>query len=271
MKSLIKRKYHTLIAISAIVLLFFSCEYQEFADADYPDQLIYMPAALYNNFMIDAVSQKVGESPTPGYPERYKVDLQNNKFNVLLGAYRSGIYADGSFKIDVNANTDTISNLLEIDGALPVGTLLLPSDKYSLVSSVEMKNLERLAKFDLEVDLEFLLNNYPNGKFAIGIEISSAEREVNPDLATTIIVIDTKIMLPTAGFLVQVSGKTIKTKNNSENGVSYLWDFGDGETSSEKEPGHTYTNSGSYNITLTTIGITGEEDQAVYTKNVNIL
>lgn len=45
--------------------------------------------------------------------------------------------------------------------------------------------------------------------------------------------------------------------NNSTDAVSYLWDFGDGDTSTQAEPIHTYQNDGTYTITLTVTGIGG--------------
>ncbi|MBK3515876.1 PKD domain-containing protein [Carboxylicivirga marina] len=39
--------------------------------------------------------------------------------------------------------------------------------------------------------------------------------------------------------------------NNSSNATSYEWDFGDGNTSNEVDPVHTYSNSGTYNVQLT--------------------
>lgn len=43
----------------------------------------------------------------------------------------------------------------------------------------------------------------------------------------------------------------IQFNNSSENATDYLWDFGDGNTSMEKNPMHWYTNAGSYKVTLT--------------------
>ena len=40
--------------------------------------------------------------------------------------------------------------------------------------------------------------------------------------------------------------------NTSENGISYSWNFGDGTTSTEESPKHTYALSGSYDLTYTT-------------------
>jgi len=270
MKNIKKNKIGFFTIVVIITVVFTSCEYQEFADTDYPDQLIYMPAAFYNNYMIDAIPGEVGDNPTPGYPERFKVDATNNSFNILLAVYRAGINANGSFDVNIAVNTDTIQSLLATADALPEGTVLLEPENYSIVNSVQMNDGERLAKFDLEVDLDHLVNSAPGGVYALGVEISSEEREVNPDLAITVIVIDTKIMLPTADFLIMVDGKTILTRNESKNAVSYLWDFGDGNTSTEKDVEHTYDQAGAYTITLTAVGVSGEQYQSVLSKNVNI-
>nr|WP_319401619.1 PKD domain-containing protein [uncultured Carboxylicivirga sp.] len=45
--------------------------------------------------------------------------------------------------------------------------------------------------------------------------------------------------------------------NNSIDAYNYLWDFGDGNISSEKEPMHTYYTSGNYTVSLTVEGAGG--------------
>lgn len=39
--------------------------------------------------------------------------------------------------------------------------------------------------------------------------------------------------------------------NSSENAVSYLWDFGNGDTSTEANPSYTYEKHGTFAVTLT--------------------
>ncbi|WP_439697099.1 gliding motility-associated C-terminal domain-containing protein [Mucilaginibacter sp. AW1-7] len=63
---------------------------------------------------------------------------------------------------------------------------------------------------------------------------------------------------PVAAFDTDPSNTTalygplaIQFKNRSVNADSYLWDFGDGTTSTESEPGHTYNNKGEYTVKLT--------------------
>ena len=54
---------------------------------------------------------------------------------------------------------------------------------------------------------------------------------------------------------------------SSDNAVSYLWDFGDGTTSTEKDPVHVYSNAGYYEVKLT---ITGQTDTDVAEQTVLI-
>ncbi len=48
--------------------------------------------------------------------------------------------------------------------------------------------------------------------------------------------------------------------NASENGNSYLWDFGDGNTATDASPTHTYDSAGRYTVSLTTTGADGSKD-----------
>ena len=52
--------------------------------------------------------------------------------------------------------------------------------------------------------------------------------------------------------------------NKSMNGITYLWDFGDGTTSTEINPVHTYTEEGDYTVTLSVDG--GECGNGTVTK-----
>ena len=46
-------------------------------------------------------------------------------------------------------------------------------------------------------------------------------------------------------------------ENNSENGNAYLWDFGDGSTSTDFEPSHLYANGGTYTVMLVVYDVEG--------------
>ncbi|HHJ49448.1 MAG TPA: PKD domain-containing protein, partial [Phaeodactylibacter sp.] len=51
--------------------------------------------------------------------------------------------------------------------------------------------------------------------------------------------------------------------DTSQNAVSYLWDFGDGQTSGESNPVHTYTDAGSYAVTQWVFGAGGCSSAAI--------
>lgn len=64
-------------------------------------------------------------------------------------------------------------------------------------------------------------------------------------------------------FATQTSGcegLTVSFVENSENAVSFIWDFGDGSAlSNESNPTHTYNTAGQYTVSLTTVGVGGCE------------
>ena len=63
------------------------------------------------------------------------------------------------------------------------------------------------------------------------------------------------VEVPTADFngssLFGCGPLTINFTNASTTAVSYLWNFGDGNTSTLENPTHTYQNRGSYSVSLT--------------------
>jgi len=82
---------------------------------------------------------------------------------------------------------------------------------------------------------------------------------------------------PTAGFTSDVSSKTddsVKVdfldESTEGDGVleTWLWDFGDGATSSEQSPTHTYQSGGDYTVTLKIIDSNGLESEVTKTVSV---
>jgi PKD repeat protein len=61
----------------------------------------------------------------------------------------------------------------------------------------------------------------------------------------------TVYQLPLAGFTFGQNSFVVDFTNTSSNAVSYLWDFGDGETSTEENPTHVYGQDGTYEVSLT--------------------
>lgn len=76
---------------------------------------------------------------------------------------------------------------------------------------------------------------------------------------------------PAAGFTYEVDPAdffTVDFTNTSINAQTYSWDFGDGNTSTEASPSHTYDAEGNFTVTLTAENSIGEID--VITADVSI-
>ena len=78
--------------------------------------------------------------------------------------------------------------------------------------------------------------------------------------------------LPASGFSSSILGAIATFTNTSTNASSYLWDFGDGETSTQISPSHTYANNGTYTVTLVSTGPCGtaSDTQTITIITVNI-
>ena len=63
--------------------------------------------------------------------------------------------------------------------------------------------------------------------------------------------------VPSTGFSYAVDQGTVTFTNQSLNATTYLWNFGDGSTSVETNPVHTYAESGAYTVELTAINVCG--------------
>jgi PKD repeat protein len=76
--------------------------------------------------------------------------------------------------------------------------------------------------------------------------------------------------MPIAFFEPDTSGcspLTVHFVNNSQNGESYLWDFGDRVFSVDSVPTHTYYTPGNYIVTLTVTNLSG---QSIHTNGIRV-
>lgn len=68
---------------------------------------------------------------------------------------------------------------------------------------------------------------------------------------------------PKADFNYEISGSTVTFTNTSTDGNTYSWDFGDGATSTEESPSHTYDSFAAYIVELTATNATGSDTKSV--------
>jgi PKD repeat protein len=72
---------------------------------------------------------------------------------------------------------------------------------------------------------------------------------------------------PEAAFSYVVDQTTVEFTNETVGVGTYLWDFGDGNTSTMVSPTHTYTDGGTYTVTLT---VTNNCGTTTFTETVSV-
>lgn len=77
-------------------------------------------------------------------------------------------------------------------------------------------------------------------------------------------------MIPIANFQYNVQGLTaVLVDGSTNNPVSWLWDFGDSQTSTLQNPQHVYSVAGDYEVIL--ISTNGDGDSSPFTQSIKIL
>lgn len=76
-----------------------------------------------------------------------------------------------------------------------------------------------------------------------------------------------KTEAPKAAFSWENDGLVVSFSNLSKNADSYKWEFGDGQTSTETSPKHTYAAFGEYTVVLT---VTGQGGTTSYTEAISL-
>jgi PKD repeat protein len=74
--------------------------------------------------------------------------------------------------------------------------------------------------------------------------------------------------IPTVEFTYIADALAVSFTNNSTNGDSYLWDFGNNETSTSVSPSHLYDEPGTYVATLT---VTNDCGVATFTEEIDVI
>lgn len=93
--------------------------------------------------------------------------------------------------------------------------------------------------------------------------------------STTILDVQLAPTLPTANFIADNTQycsipASVQFINTSSDAASYLWDFGDGTTSTQTNPLHTYSNYGDYTVKLIAYGVFGGQDTITISNFISV-
>lgn len=270
MKNTIIRSFKIVLFLVCVTILGISCEYEDYAEADYPDQMLYMPAAINGLFVIDALPERVDFLPTPGMAYDFEVNESANKFIVPLSIYRAGIERSGKVTVTIAVENDTLNDLISA-GTLSSSVGVLPSAEYSLPSSVDIADGDELGVFNLEIDLDFLKSN-PDTVLAVVVGISSSTA-VNPKYDKTVIVIHTHILIPETAFSFTKNAKTehnIQFRQSIAFSLKDSWKFGNDAKYFSDNPFHECFTTGVYQTTPPDIGLPGTPNKQIFSLPVRI-
>ena len=191
MKTSIHTKLKSIVLLTIGIGLLFSCDYREYADADYPENMIYFATArggIWN------INQKTNEEPsmiTPGYSGLY--EIEGNTFSVVLGIVQSGIKKTGSFEIGLAYQADTIQSLIQED-VLPAGTVPIPESKLTFPAKVTFPANSQSVTFKASFPLDEITGANSGNQVVFALTITDSEIKPNPDLQTTVILIDSSFL-----------------------------------------------------------------------------
>ena len=173
-----------------LLIIFSSCDYREYPDADYPDNRIYQPMALEKVWTID--KENVEESMmTSGGNVNYVLDKANNKFIIPMGVVQSGIVLK-SIEVNVSVDNTVINEMISMN-ELSKDVVILPESEYTFPTTVNL-NKEQAAGFNFEIKLDALIGENLGKKFVVAVKIESPSVQVTEGLDIVVICINTSFL-----------------------------------------------------------------------------
>ncbi len=97
------------------------------------------------------------------------------------------------------------------------------------------------------------------GKYTVKLTVTNSANFSSTKTKSEFIVVDPALVAAFSGAPVtgNVPALVTFTDQSTGNPASWLWDFGDGNTSTEQNPSHTYTTAGDYTVQLTVTNACG--------------
>jgi len=156
-------------------------------------------------------------------------------------------------------------------GSMPDGgssaTIRTYATDHELTWDCTDANGSQVADGDYKIWFEYMIDDINNGAGPhVAIQFKKSDSDVTVTVPDQPYLKNIKLVYtsgttappvdePIADFKVTTTdcSATVTLENKSINAQSYSWKFGDGETSTEDNPSHTYSTPGSYEIELTAI------------------
>ncbi|OFY18145.1 MAG: hypothetical protein A2W98_07535 [Bacteroidetes bacterium GWF2_33_38] len=188
---------------------------------------------------------------------------------------------DSIFEVQLIAESqyhclDSIRKNITVYASPTANFTALPTSQIYPFSSITIDNLTNLGNWNFDWnfgDGDFstqehpLMHQYDNfGNYTIMLTVSGTHCS-----DTSFRQIEIIPALPIADFDSSAQGcepLTVQFSNKSQNATNYEWNFGDGNTSSQENPAHTFIEAGTYEVSLKAIGPGGSDETTNATINV---
>lgn len=141
---------------------------------------------------------------------------------------------DGSIELEIFPNAGNVVTYLWSDGSTEMNPTGLCPGTYSVTVVDAFDCLDII-----DVILACPDSSFCSGESSLCVEILE---EPKAQIGATPAVVNDVIEI--------CQGQTVYFENESENATTYIWDFGDLNTSTQFEPEHTYPTPGVYNVSL---------------------
>ncbi|WP_281349554.1 PKD domain-containing protein, partial [Fulvivirga aurantia] len=184
--------------------------------------------------------QELSLTPNTDYVLEYQYAIREGDGASLDGNKVVGVVMDGFYIDGVEAVNDIVSNNLGFhEGFIAEGKFNETTNGYGTF-----------------VQIPFTSN--ASGGVSVMFYANTA---VDAYIDNVKVLEQTSVAAPTAAFTAEATAGNFleyNFTNESINASSFAWDFGDGNTSSEKSPTHVYASGGDYVVTLTATNVAGD-------------
>ncbi|MCH8318430.1 MAG: gliding motility-associated C-terminal domain-containing protein, partial [Bacteroidetes bacterium] len=196
---------------------------------------------------------------------------------ISIGEYTQNIFTStaGGYQVVVT-NTDSCSDTSAVETVTVNSLLPIPNFGYSdsslTVTFTDLSVNETMWTWDFgdgNTDtVQNPVHTYDNaGTYNVCLTVGNACGSDSICDSVTVICIPS-----TANFGYSDANLTVNFSDSSSNGITWYWDFGDGNTDTLQNPVHTYTTAGTYNVCLTAGNACGSDTacDSVTTKVIRI-
>ncbi|MBB3699913.1 PKD repeat protein/arylsulfatase A-like enzyme [Flammeovirga yaeyamensis] len=190
--------------------------------------------------------------------------VSNKVFTVMKDGYNTITSAFTVENDDVSVNvvmkektSDFMVEVSDLDGQIVQGATVILNESQTQLSDVRGLTVFQGFSVGTVIDYKVSLADF---KEVTGQYITTEEHK------TMVVQLEKMIYAPVSDFEVnRTTGElplVVRFTDLSENDpTEWAWDFGDGNTSTEKNPFHTYETAGEYTVQLTTKNVTGESTE----------